>query len=56
MVQDVQISERKRVLGRRLIYFHHIINEGKRQCIIEWAVQVRSISKICLPFPTAMRG
>ena len=29
------------VLGRRLIYFHHIIAGGKRQAIQEWAVQLR---------------
>eukprot|EP00918_Siedleckia_nematoides_P016511 GHVU01035523.1.p1 GENE.GHVU01035523.1~~GHVU01035523.1.p1 ORF type:complete len:330 (+),score=74.26 GHVU01035523.1:48-992(+) len=29
------------VLGRRLIYFHHIIANGKRQAISEWAVQLR---------------
>ena len=31
------------VLGRRLIYFHHIIANGKRQAISEWAVQLRLV-------------
>ena len=36
-----QLALHDAVLGRRLIYFHHIIANGKRQAVQEWAVQLR---------------
>jgi len=35
------IAQAAPVLGRRAIYSHHIIAEGKRRAVMEWAVQCR---------------
>eukprot|EP00960_Hanusia_phi_P052571 761537-Hanusia_phi.AAC.2 len=48
----------QKALGRRLIYFHHIINPTKRQCVQEWAVQLKlgGYSKIGWPGIVVVEG
>jgi hypothetical protein len=53
-----QTSLVDRVLGRRMIYFHHIINEGKREMVSSWAIQLRlgGYSKIGWPGLVVVEG
>ncbi|KAJ1485905.1 hypothetical protein T484DRAFT_2388400 [Baffinella frigidus] len=45
-------------LGRRMIYFHHIINENKRALVRDWAAQLRlgGYSKIGWPGLVVIEG
>jgi hypothetical protein len=41
--QEVTVAsliEDERVLGRRCVYYHHIIGTAKRQCIAQWSKQL----------------
>lgn len=46
------------VLGRRAIYFHHIINPNKRRVVMEWAVELQlgGFSKIGWPGIVVVEG
>jgi hypothetical protein len=49
---DVQaLVANERVLGRRCVYYHHIIGVGKRQCIASWArmFRINGFAKIGYP-------
>mmetsp|Transcript_22590 Transcript_22590/g.39941 ORF Transcript_22590/g.39941 Transcript_22590/m.39941 type:complete len:348 (+) Transcript_22590:115-1158(+) len=50
--------QRKVVLGRRLLYSHHIINMGKRTAVVQWAVQLglSGCSKIGWPGVIIVEG
>lgn len=46
------------ILGRRAIYFHHIINENKRRVVTEWALELQlgGFSKIGWPGIVIVEG
>uniref|UniRef100_K3WQG3 RWD domain-containing protein n=1 Tax=Globisporangium ultimum (strain ATCC 200006 / CBS 805.95 / DAOM BR144) TaxID=431595 RepID=K3WQG3_GLOUD len=51
-------SSLDRVLGRRAIYFHHIINPNKRRVVMEWALELQlgGFSKIGWPGVVIVEG
>lgn len=48
----------REMLGRRLIFFHHIINPTKRECVMKWAIEygLGGYSKIGWPGVVVVEG
>jgi len=55
---QLQHTLNNKVLGRRVIYFHHIIADSKRQAVMQWAVQLRlgGFAKIGWPGVVVVEG
>lgn len=53
-----KLVQKQRILGRRAIYFHHIIANNKRKVVVEWAnhFQLGGYSKIGWPGVVIVEG